>query len=604
MTVLRALTSRPALLLAALLVLDFALLGYGVLRAWDLNPLLAHPIGDALEYWEWAGEISEGRLIGETPFLSAPLYPYFLGMLRALGAGLPAVLVVQLLLRAGTAALLHRMSARASGSSALGLASASGFLLLAEPAFFTTRLVAGALQLFLLAWFLDAWLRLAERRSLARLIGLGLLLGLNVLANPPMLLFVLALPLIFGARGRAAWRASGLVAAGVALVLAPATVHNALATRTAPGGTEFILVSAQAGVTYAHGHGPGALGVYRAIPGVSQDRRQQNFEAFALAARATGEPGWKNTDAWFRDQGLEWVREHPSAAALLHARKAGFLLFGQDYGDLYNIALENSDASFPRPVPLPLGILPTSWLLPAAFAGAWMLWRRQRRGALPTLALLLIPCAVVMIFWYSPRYRLPLIVPVCLLAPCAVRSVWKDFQGLRRATLLASFALIPAAGRVLMLGSGLDDADRFRPEYEFHVGLQLLTQQRPFEAVPRLRQALELGYPRATSAEMLGRAQLALAEQKLAAGATSAAELAYLDALAAFSTALEEDPERLDALVDSARAHLRLHTIPGHGDSVAHARTLLTRALTITVRLGDESRSALLRRMLAGMPTG
>ena len=90
----RALTAPPIPLLAALLVLDAALLAFGALRAWDASPFLTRPIGDALEYWEWAGRIADGRLIGETPFLSAPLYPYFLGLLRALGAELPAVFAV------------------------------------------------------------------------------------------------------------------------------------------------------------------------------------------------------------------------------------------------------------------------------------------------------------------------------------------------------------------------------------------------------------------------------------------------------------------------------------------------------------------------------
>lgn len=604
LTGLRAPTPRPALLLAALLVLDLALLAFGAARSWDASPFLSRPLGDALEYWNWAGAIADGELIAPTPFLSAPLYPYVLGLLRALGAGLPAVFALQLLLRSATAVLLFRIGARASGSARLGLASAGLFLLLAEPAFFATRLVASALQLFLLACLLDAALRLGERRGAGRLIGCGALLGANVLANPPMLLFLLALPLMFGARERTGWRASVLVGAGALLAVSPATLHNALATRASPGGAELILVSAQSGVTYAHGNGPGALGVYRAIPGVSQDRTRQNFEAYALAARATGESGWRSADAYFRAQGVEWVLAHPGEAALLHLRKAGFLLFGQDYGDLYSIALENSDPSLPRPVPWPHGSLPTSWLLPAAFAGAFLIARRRARGAVPVIALLLIPCAVVLLFWYSPRYRLPVVVPACLLAPCAVRAALRTARPVSRAAALAAMVLVPAGGRALMLGAGLDDAQRFRPEYEFHVGVQFHAWDRPEAALPRLRRALELGHDPAACAERIGRAQLAIAERESEAGDAVAAESAWLAALAAFERALTQDPERLDSLVDAARTHLRLAKLPGHEAAIARARALLTRALSITVRHGDEERSALLRRMLAAAPPG
>ncbi len=52
---------------------------------WGADPLARVPLDDAGVYWDWAGAIAGGRLVGDEPFLSAPLYPYFLGLLRALG---------------------------------------------------------------------------------------------------------------------------------------------------------------------------------------------------------------------------------------------------------------------------------------------------------------------------------------------------------------------------------------------------------------------------------------------------------------------------------------------------------------------------------------
>lgn len=614
MEIARALTARPGWTLAAFLLLDAAALAFGAARGWDVNPFLTRLHGDALEYWEWAGRIAAGGLVGDLPFLSAPLYPYFLGALRALGAGLPAVFAAQILLRAGTAALLFRIGARETGRPGAGLAAAALFLLLAEPAFFATRVTAGALQLFLLAWLLDTMLRLGERRGAWRLLGLGALAGANVLANPPMLLLAAALPPWLGWRSRASWRALGLVAAGGALALAPATLHNALATRGSPGGAEFILVSAQSGVTFAHGNAPGAIGVYRAIPGVSQDRRRQNLEAYALAARATGEPGWRATDRFFRAQGLDWIRTRPDDAALLFARKAGFLLFGQDYGDLYAPALEHADAELPRPVPAPFGALPTAWLLPAAFGGAWLLARERRRAALPALALLAIPCVTVLLFFYSPRYRLPLVVPACLLAPCALRAAVLMLPGPRGWLALAALAGAPLLGRAAMLGAGLDDAARFRPEFEFQFGVLRLQQggeaaargdraaaaDLDGRAALRFERALELGHSPADSAEFLGRARLARAEQ----GDPAEEEAGLRAALEAFGRALAEDPERLDSMVDAARAWQRLAGRHGDPGGLLEARALLQSALQVTVGRGDEARSATLRRMLAALDAG
>lgn len=598
------LAARPRRFLAALLLLDAVLLAAGIARAWDAHPFLTKPIGDALEYWEWAGRLAQGEWIGATPYLSAPLYPWLLGALRALGAGLPAVIALQLLFRSATAALLWRAATRAGGGPGAGCAAAALFLLLAEPAFFATRLVACSLQLLLLAWLLDAILRLGQRRGAARLLGLGALLGANLLATPPLLLFAFALPAWFGWRGRAAWRATGLVLAGAALTVAPATLHNALATRSQPGGAEFILISAQAGVTYAHGNGPGAIGVYRAIPGVSQERGKQNQEAYALAARATGTPGWKNMDRFFRTQAVDWLLAHPADAALLHLRKAGFLLFGQDYGDLYSPALEREDPELPRPVPPPFGTLPTPWLLPAACAGAWLLARQRVRIAAPILAALLIPCATVVLFWYSPRYRLPMVIPACLLAPLAWQALLAQPSRARQALLVLALLAPVAAGRALMLGAGLDDAARFRPEYAYHVGVQWLESGKPEAAEPRFAEALRRGFSPAASAEMLGRARLASAEALAAAGAHADSAARIRAALDAFATALEHEPERLDSLVDAARAQLRLAERHGDAEGVGRARELLERALRITLERGDRARSDALRRLLASLPPG
>ena len=50
------------------------------------NPYLRLPVLDAAHFWEWSGRIAGGEVVGEAPFFSAPLYPYLVGMLRALGA--------------------------------------------------------------------------------------------------------------------------------------------------------------------------------------------------------------------------------------------------------------------------------------------------------------------------------------------------------------------------------------------------------------------------------------------------------------------------------------------------------------------------------------
>ena len=101
------------------------------------DPIAGSVAGDAGVYWEAAGQIAGGRLIDDQPFLSVPLYPYMLAIVRLLSGSLAAVYVVQLIIHLITASLVACLSARkfdrATGALAGGL-----FLVLLEPAFLST----------------------------------------------------------------------------------------------------------------------------------------------------------------------------------------------------------------------------------------------------------------------------------------------------------------------------------------------------------------------------------------------------------------------------------------------------------------------------------
>lgn len=557
---MQVLLRRPGILLAALLVADAVLLLLGIARAWDGHVFLRVPEGDAAEYWTWAGAIADGRLIGETPFLSAPLYPYLLGLLRACGGGLGAALVFNVLLRALTGLLLYRAVARRGGGPGARLAATALFLVLAEPAFYATRILNASLQLVLLAGLLAAAPAVEAQRTRGRLWAFGLLCGLNALANPTMLLLLPLVPAWLGWRSRAGWRATAWVVAGVAVALTPSALHNWLATRKAPGGGEFILISAQAGITYAHGNGPGARGVYQPLPGVSQDRAAQNQHAYALAKQATGREGWRVTDRHFRDQGLQWVQSHPQEAFALHLRKLGYLAFGQNYGDLYNLTLERSDAALPNPILPPFGWAPTHWLLPLALLGGAMALRTRGRRALPDLGLLLLPCLVVIVFWYSPRYRMPLVPPACILATFAVACWSRAPRTPLRLALLGLGLAAPLLGRAAFAAQ--DQAEPFRPEFEYHLGHQLRREGRPGEAMPRYRAALAGGYAPPASHEGIGRCLVDLGFAAERAGDATRALENWREALTEFNACLELNPRRHDVRVARGSLLARLGRRP------------------------------------------
>jgi tetratricopeptide (TPR) repeat protein len=88
---------RFAAALFIILSLAAVLRTVGVVQYICHSPLARCPLIDASVYWNWAGDIAAGKSAQAAPFFSAPLYPYLLGVLRALGGSLPAVYVLQTL---------------------------------------------------------------------------------------------------------------------------------------------------------------------------------------------------------------------------------------------------------------------------------------------------------------------------------------------------------------------------------------------------------------------------------------------------------------------------------------------------------------------------
>ncbi len=128
------------------------LLGLGAaVHGWILAQQLAGapfarvPMVDAEVYWDWAGVLAGGQWQGDTPFFSAPLYPYLLGVLRSLGAGLTAVYLLQLVMHLCTSALVWWVG-RERFDGRTGLLAATLWLLAQGPAYANLRILAGPVQ--------------------------------------------------------------------------------------------------------------------------------------------------------------------------------------------------------------------------------------------------------------------------------------------------------------------------------------------------------------------------------------------------------------------------------------------------------------------------
>ncbi|UCE60746.1 MAG: tetratricopeptide repeat protein [Phycisphaerales bacterium] len=496
------------------------------------NPIAKSVAGDAGVYWEAAGQIADGQWIDDRPFLSVPLYPYVLAIVRVLSSGLTAVYVVQLLIHLITAYLVAYLSAR-KFDRATGALAAVLFLILEEPAFLSTRLLPSTLQLLLVTVGLLAAERFCRKGRINSAVLVGFSLGLLSLVYPPTIALVLLLipwmwlrtlkaappqegseqqPALVNAQPTANThaRSRGLTCGVVAclagcVVVLPATLHNWAACG------ELIPITAHAGITFRQGNAPAANGTYIGVPGVSAFRKHMHDDAARVYATQVGRQGtYREVDRFFFSEGLTFLGSHPQQAAWLIVRKVHWFLTGRHYSDIYHPTLERSTGLARL---LILAPIPTAWLMGPMLVGLINHRVRHRLNAVDW-GMLLLPILIVATFWYSPRYRLPLLPIACVLTAGvivqAIRGVFRDTHGRGKVAFLLVMLCLSMATGPINSAMKIDVAESYRAPFEFNRG-QVYSRIGEHEtALEHFRVAEELAPGQPLAVETLTRTYLQL----------------------------------------------------------------------------------------------
>ncbi|HET8644407.1 MAG TPA: glycosyltransferase family 39 protein, partial [Vicinamibacteria bacterium] len=374
------------------------------------HPLL-RPSGvlDDAVYVQLAQRAASGDwALGPGAYYVSPLYAYFLAVLFRLGLAVVHAQVVQAVLGAVAVLLVAKTAARLYGrvaarvSAALG--AACGVIVSNE-----ALVLQSALDPFLAALALERLSAALEHSARPRWLAAGgafALLGLN---RPNAFLAAAAvaalLPLLL--RTRRALVSALLLAAGVAIVLAPVAVRN----RVVAG--EWILVTSHGGLNFWIGNSASADGTYQAPPGITPSIEGQSRDMRRIAEAAAGRA---LTDAevssHFYGLGWQWIREHPGASARLFARKLAYTLHRTE------VPLNYSYAYWSREEPTLLRVLPVgAWLLvPLGLAGLFVERRMEGRAFAVWAAFLPAYALSVAAFFVAWRYRLPLLTALCVLA--------------------------------------------------------------------------------------------------------------------------------------------------------------------------------------------
>ncbi|MDL2716321.1 MAG: tetratricopeptide repeat protein [Acidobacteriota bacterium] len=466
---------RRGLPLLLLLCTAFALKA-ALLAHFDAHPLL-QPAGDMDSgvYARLAWDVAHGDVLlrgpGPVPYFVSPLYIYFLAAVHALSAGsLFAAKVVQIAL--GTAAVgLVLLTARRLFGERAALPAGILFALTGVVSFHEILILQAALDPFLtaLAMFLlaDALTQGSISSKVNGAVGAGRWLaaggafGLLALNRPNALLCVAAVAaalLLFTFEENLLRRVGVATAflAGAALTIAPVTLRNLAVSH------EFVLISSHGGLNFLVGNGPGANGVYRALPGITPDIAGQAADTKRVAEAAEGRAlSTREVSSHFARQAWDWIERNPADATRLFLRKIHLLLSGDE---------APLNFSFPwyreKSLVLRLLCVGPGLLVPLAGAGFFLALFASAGAARRTLLVwsVFVPSYVfaVALFFVATRYRLPLLVALAPLAGAAVAQLPEALRAksARLGIAAAAAAVLAAVSlRPTGLWDGAEDED-------------------------------------------------------------------------------------------------------------------------------------------------
>ena len=524
------------------------------------HPLLEPGGGvDSAEYVALAQRVLGGDLLlGPGLYYLSPLYVYFLAALHGVSGSFTFVRVCQIAL--GTAAVwCVYLSARAWFGERAGVIAGALAALTGVFTFYEIVVFQSSIDVFLTAAGL-ACLAIPNPVASAfrRNTGAGFLFGLQFLNRPNIAIGIagVLIALLIARR----WRGAIWLTAGAAIAVTPLVVRNAIVTHG------FALTSSQGGLNFYIGNHAGASGQYAAVPGVRANMAGQAEDTRKVAESAVGHP---MTDAevssYFTGLAFTWIREHPADAAALFARKLALT---------FNARHQWLDFSYPYYAYDTGSILQWlfvgPWLLvPLGFCGAALLLTGSPRSSgsgVHWLSFVPAYAIGVAIFFVAERYRLPLLVPLCVLSGGAADRLLQAIP--RPSSVLpspfpAAIALGVAGAIVAAWPFQLEDGryeERLRlskalmnrrefsaaaaelehallirpadPTAEFHLGMAQLSEGRVEEGLAHVRRAVDAGVA-------IPGARYALVNAMLATGDRDGA----VALLATYQPAPEDSPE-------------------------------------------------------------
>ncbi len=371
------------------------------------NPFFFEPVLDAANYDQWAQALAEGKGTLQGVFTANPFYPYLLSIIyRLFSHDLVLVRMIQMLAGVATCTFVYFTSVRLFGRT-VALFSLLFCCLYGPFIFYEGELLGETWTVLLIsaAFYLFSRAGPEQRYTMRFLCISGLVLGLAVLSRPNLILFV---PLIllwvawsFRETGRRiSLKGVFILGFGVFIAIAPVTIRNYMK------GGEFILLGAHGGVNFFVGNNEDADGWFKVPPGSRLEAGHQTIVESATRI-AEDDLGKKLTpsevsDYWYV-RSFNFIRTHPARYLALLGKKLFFSWNAFERPQESNYYLGRQHSRVLRWCAVGF------WLVgPLSLLGLVLAFSRRREIGWLYLFIASGLFSIVL-FFVSPRYRLPLI---------------------------------------------------------------------------------------------------------------------------------------------------------------------------------------------------
>ncbi len=376
-----------------------------------------YPGSDVFYYQNWADRILAHDPSTREVFWGLPLFPYFLAVLKTFTFNCsPLIHLFNLTLGSFNCVLVYKVGLKIFKDHPViakmaGILTATNFILIHYDWLMMPVTLLITLTLLIVYVLLEI-----EEKPLKEWFYLGLLIGLTILGDGKFMFFfaLIALYFIFKERSQleSIFKRVGCLCIGVALIVGGVALRNRIV------GGDWILISAQNGLSFYVGNNPQATGIFSVPSFIRPTHEGQDIDQ-RLIAEGVLKRHLKPSEVtqFWQQRGWQFIKNSP--AQYLQLLKNKLIAFFKDNENAYD-----PDLLFQRNLKKFLNFNPLWMMLPLAIIGLIVSLCRKPKVFL-LLFLIISQLIITLIFFLTDRHRATLIPFFILLEASSLYWLWR-----------------------------------------------------------------------------------------------------------------------------------------------------------------------------------